>query len=74
MNEPSTSCAHSCNKEKDVPEKSLQNDMFYIPGGGDLNAFTIPIDIKHNEIVSELDAHSSFGHLQSKSTYEFLAE
>lgn len=37
MNEPSTFCHHSCNPDTDFPSKSLQNKMFYIPGG-DLNS------------------------------------
>lgn len=46
--------------------------MFYIPGGGDLNQMTIPVDIVHSSGDLEIDAHSTFGHLMSKYSYDFF--
>ena len=48
--------------------------MIYTPGGVDLSSKAIPIDVIHQGEVSELEAHSVFGHLEGKATYEFYKE
>lgn len=72
MNEPGTMCSSACNPEIDIPKESVQNKLFYNPGNTDLNSYTAPIDIKHDEGELEIDAHSSYGHLQSKATFDYF--
>jgi len=46
--------------------------LFYLPGGVELNSKAIPIDVKHVGDISELEAHSAFGHMQAKATKQYF--
>ena len=37
--------------------------LFYLPGGVELSNKAIPIDVKHEGGITELEAHSAFGHM-----------
>lgn len=73
MNEPAVLCEEcSIDSEDDPLLNGVQNKMFYIPGGVNLNRMTIPMDVVHSTGDLEIDAHATFGHMQSKFTWDFF--
>ena len=72
MNEISNfRCETVCNYD-DVPDDSVQFKLFYIPGGVDLNHKGVPVDAKHEDGTLEIDAHSTFGHLEGIATKKYF--
>jgi len=61
MNEASNFCNGACYKDQVAP-KQLQDTLKYIPTGRDLSTQSISLEAKHAGGVTEMDAHSLFGH------------
>jgi alpha-glucosidase (family GH31 glycosyl hydrolase) len=71
MNEASNFCNGHCLKQDQVA-KSVQNNLFYIPGGRDLNTKSISIDALHANGTTEFEAHSLYGFYMTKATNQFF--
>lgn len=71
MNEATNFCDGECNPEMAL-ESSIQDKLFYIPGARDLNTGTIDIDAKHDNGVTEFEAHGTFGLLMGKGTNAYF--
>jgi alpha-glucosidase (family GH31 glycosyl hydrolase) len=52
----------------------MQNNFYYTPSGRDLESRTLPIDLKHYNGYTQLDAHNYFGSLQSQSTFGWFKD
>ena len=60
-----------------TPSRSMEEDLFYIPGGRTLEEKGIGLGAKHygggeGKIETEFNLHSLFGFLQTKATAEYL--
>ena len=71
MGEVTSQCDGYCYADQRA-KNPLDNRLFYWPGGRDLERNTISIDAMHAEDISELDAHSLFGIMQSYHTHNFF--
>lgn len=73
MNEASNFCNGYCFENQKVP-RSIQDDLFYVPGARDLNDKSISIDAVHHNGVTEFEAHSTYGFYMSKATSAFFTQ
>lgn len=68
MNEAANFCNGPCLAARQ-PEASQLDQLIYTPTGRSLQHKSLPVDIKHASGVTELDAHSYFGTMQSALTH-----
>jgi len=73
MNEASNFCNGHCTLDK-VVENSVQKQLFYTPGGRDLDEKSISIDAKHVREITEFEAHSTYGFFMGKATSAYFTE
>ena len=73
MNEPSNFCNGPCVEKQRVVD-TMQNDFYYTPSGRDLESRTIPIDLKHYNGYTQLDAHNYFGSMQTQATFGWFKD
>jgi alpha-glucosidase len=52
----------------------MQDTLRYIPTGRDLSTQSISLEATHDNGVTELDAHSLFGHMSANVTSEFFTK
>jgi len=73
MNEPSNFCNGPCVEKQRVLD-TMQNNLFYTPSGRDLESKTLPIDLKHYNGYSQLDAHNYYGSMQTQATFGWFKD
>jgi alpha-glucosidase (family GH31 glycosyl hydrolase) len=73
MNEAANFCNGHC-KEADQVKDSLQNNLFWIPGGRDLNTKSISIDALHHDGTYEFEAHSLYGFYMTKASSQYFTQ
>lgn len=77
MNEASNFCHGVCYKSQ-LASSPSKNKLPYTPTGRNLETKSIPLDAFHNTTfstdldVTELEAHSLFGTMQTKASHEWF--
>lgn len=71
MNEATDKCNGPC-YFNETPKNPILNQLPYVPTGRSLENLNMPLDAKHFNDITELDAHSLFGIYESKATAEWF--
>lgn len=71
MNEAANFCNGPCHERQKALSSELDK-LIYMPTGRDLQTKALPIDIKHFNNFTQLDAHSYYGSQQTKATYDWF--
>jgi alpha-glucosidase (family GH31 glycosyl hydrolase) len=73
MNEFSNFCNGPCVEKQRVLD-TMQNKFFYTPSGRSLEDRSLPIDLKHYNGYTQLDAHNYYGTLQTEATFGWFKD
>ena len=73
MNEATNNCNGYCYKDQMVDTTAKAN-IFYVPGGRDIESMAITFDAKHANGQTEMDIHNMFSYYQVKAAYDYQLE
>jgi alpha-glucosidase (family GH31 glycosyl hydrolase) len=71
MNEATNHCSGAC-YDKEISATPVKERLPYVPTGRDLEAGSITLDAYNYDGSIQLDTHSLYATMMSKSTYEYF--
>lgn len=73
MNEATNNCNGYCDPRQKGATTAKAN-IFYVPGGRDIETMAITFDAVHANGKSEMDMHNMFSYFQTKAASEYFTE